>query len=141
VRIRSYSTLYDVGGVYVAQFAGWVKVGMSSDLRMRMRTHGKQGATRARAWSVEDEAHRVRIEADVLSTLFTIGQLVRGREGFAGVTFGQAVDVMRSSITWRYGGPAHELDGFAHSVVFPMLNPSTNRHYGWDGSHLLEVAS
>lgn len=141
MRVRSYQTLHLVAGVYVIQFDDWVKVGMSKDLRMRLRTHGKEGGIRARAWSVPDDRCRWRIEEDVLAALFVIGRRVRGREGFADVTFGQAVDVTRSAIARLTGGPTHELDGFAPDIVMPMVNPSTQRRYGWTGSHLLEVAS
>lgn len=138
MRPRGYDTLHEVAGVYVIQFDGWVKVGMTNNLRARLRSHGKAGGTRARGWSVD--ADRYWIEEDVLAAMTAIGSLVRGREGFAGVTFGQAVDITRSAVTRRAGGPVHELDGFTIEIVRP-LPLSNGWRYGWDGTHLLEVAS
>lgn len=137
----NYRTLAPaVPGVYAVQFDGRVKLGRSHKLRARLREHGKAGAMRAHVWIAPDGQQMWRVEEDALAVAALVGRQIRKTESFTDLTFGQACDILRSAAARYWGGPVHEIDAFTADIFRPMPL-SSGYAYGWDGSHLLEVAS
>ena len=137
----NYRTLAPaVAGVYAVQFADHVKIGMTRQMRGRIRGHGKDGGFIARVWIATDRQPLEAVEEDALTAATLVGRRVRKTEMFTGITFGQACDILRSVTARHWGGPVHERDGFTAEVVTPIPNPRTLLRHGWDGAYLVAAS-
>jgi hypothetical protein len=82
-----------LGGLYVVQFPGRIKIGKAGDVRVRVRQHRSAGATRAVGFHVSSGSNRPA-EDEALRVFERVADRIGRSESFLGITFVDAESLL-----------------------------------------------